>query len=383
MTGQMTSRERVLTALNHQEPDRVPTALWGGPYGLVDDLYLELIEWLGIGEPVAPFRSGHNISYMDDRVLDALGTDTRYVWPGASPSSPVPDPNDPETIRDGYGQPWVQAFPYYYPGPGMLREGTADDVDRLVTWPDPSDPRWTTGVRERARHLKEDTGYFVVGRMVTSHGVFQTAGDLRGMENLLLDLARGNPMATRLIDRVTDTIAGLLRGYLEAGGEYFDMVELPGDDYAGTENLILSPKMFREHFKPPLQRLVRTIRDFRPDLKIMFHSDGMIERLIPELVDLGIDVIHPVEPLPAMDLPAIKSEYGDRISFLGAIDIVDAMPGTVDDVVAEAKLRIGQLAPGGGYVLAPSNHLQADVAPENVIALFETARLYGSYPIGG
>jgi len=202
------------------------------------------------------------------------------------------------------------------------------------------------------------------------------------MENLLLDLARGNPLAPALIERVTDTIDGLLRWYLEAGGEYFDMIELPGDDYAGTDNLIMSPKMFRDHFKPPLRRLVETIRSFRPDLKIMFHSDGMIERLIPELIDLGIDVLHPVEPLQAMDLPAIKEAHGNRISFLGAIDIVQAMPGGVDDVVEEAKRRIGQLAPGGGYILAPANHLQADVSPENVVALFETAHEFGIYPIG-
>ncbi|NQV05537.1 hypothetical protein HQ535_03225 [bacterium] len=381
MTGaRMTSRERVHTALEHREPDRVPTALWGGPYGLVDDLYLALIEELGFDEPVSPFRSGHNVSYIDDRVLDALGTDTRYVWPGDSPSSPRL--SESGALLDGYGQPWVKAFPYSYPGVGMLADSVVEDVDRLVTWPDVSDPRWTAGVAERARYLHEETDYFVIGRMVTSHGVFQTAGDLRGMGRFLLDLARGDELASLLIERVTETIDGLLRGYLGACGEYLDMIELPGDDYAGTENLIISPRMFRSHFKPALERLVGTVKEFRSDLKVMFHSDGVIESLIPDLIDVGIDVIHPLEPLPAMDLTKVKATHGDRISFIGSIDIVNAMPGSVQDVEDEVRRRIGQLAPGGGYVLAPANHLQSDVAPENVIALFEAARRHGSYPIG-
>jgi uroporphyrinogen decarboxylase len=201
------------------------------------------------------------------------------------------------------------------------------------------------------------------------------------MERFLLDLALGDPLAPALIERVTDTIAGLLRGYLEAGGEYMDMIELPGDDYASDQNLIISPDMFRTYFKPALRRLVETVKEFRSDLKVMFHSDGAIADLIPELIDAGVDAVHPLEPIPANDLNQIKREHGDRISFIGSIDIVRAMPGSVDDVDAEVRRRIAQLGPGGGYLLAPANHLQADVPPENVVALFEAARRHGTYPI--
>ena len=372
----MTSRERVLTALNHQEPDRVPTALWGGTYGLVDDLYLALLKVMDWGEPVAPFRSGHNISYIDDRVLDRLGTDTRYVWPGASPSSPRPD-----TMRDGFGQPWKKALPYYYPDTGILAEAGLDDIDRLVAWPDPADPRWTAGVRERARLLKEQTDAFVIGRMVTSHGVFQTAGHLRGMEQFLLDLALDEAFVAALVERVTDAIDALLRGYLEAGGMYFDMIELPGDDYATNQNLIMAPTTFRAFFKPALRRLVQTVKEYRSDLKVMFHSDGVIQTLIPDLVEIGVDALHPLEPLPAMDLETIKATYGHQLAFIGGIDIVQAMPGSRQEVVAEVRRRLQQLAPGGGYVLAPANHLQPDVPPENVIALYQAAREFGTYPV--
>jgi uroporphyrinogen decarboxylase len=109
----------------------------------------------------------------------------------------------------------------------------------------------------------------------------------------------------------------------------------------------------------------------------MLHSDGAITRLIPEIIALGVDVLHPLEPLPATDLPAVKAEFGNRLTFLGGIDISHAMRGSREEVVADVQRCLTQLAPGGGYILAPSNHLQADIPPENVVTLFETARTLG------
>jgi uroporphyrinogen decarboxylase len=378
----MTPRERVLTALNHQEPDRVPVALGGGPYGLVDDLYFKLLPMLNLGDPVAPFRTGHNISYQDDRLFERLGTDTRYVWPGASPSSPSQETADPDRFLDGFGQPWRRALPYYYADKGILAEANSiDDIDRLITWPDPQEPHWTAGVRERAQTLREKTPFAVVARMVTSHGPYQTACNLRGMEAFMMDLALNKEFAAALLERITDSMVGLLKGYLAACGDYIDLIELPGDDYAGNETLIISPRMFNRFIKPTLARLIETVKAYRPEIKVMLHSDGAITKLLPSFVELGVDVVHPLEPLPAMDLPQIKADFGNQLAFIGGIDISRAMPGSQTQVIAEAKTRIAQLAPGGGYILAPANHLQADVPPANVITLFEAAHHYGKYPL--
>jgi uroporphyrinogen decarboxylase len=375
-------RERVLAALNHQEPDRVPLALGGGPYGLVDDLYLRLIDHLGLGQPVPPFRTGHNISYMDDRLLERLGTDLRYCWPGLLPNSPVIPGEDDNTFYDSYGQVWKRAVPYYYTGDGLLEHATSsDDIESLIHWPDLSDRRWTAGVAERARTLRENTGYFVVMRMVASHGPFQTACDLRGTKNFLMDLASYPEFAQLLLDKITTVIEGLLHLAMQSGGQWFDMVELPGDDYASNTNLMISPAMFRKFIRPCLARLVNTIKEYNPKVKVMLHSDGAITKLIPDIIALGVDVIHPLEPLPTTDIPAVKASYGHQVTFLGGIDIAQAIPGSRQDVIAEVKRRITQLASGGGYILAPSNHLQADVPPENVLTLFETAHEFGKYPI--
>ena len=244
---------------------------------------LRLVKHLELGQPVAPFRTGHSISYMDDRLLEKLGTDLRYCWPGLLPNSPIIAGEDANTFYDSYGQVWKRALPYYYAGEGILKDAASiDDIERRVRWPDLNDPRWTAGLADRARSLREQTDYFVVMRMVASHGPFQTACDLRGTENFLMDMVLNPEFAHALLDQVTTTIEGLLPLALQAAGKYFDMVELPGDDYAGNTNTIISPVMFRKFIKPCLERLVKVIKEYNPKIKIMLHSDGAITKLLPD-----------------------------------------------------------------------------------------------------
>ena len=281
----MLPRERVHAAINHQETDRVPMALGGGPYGLVDDLYFRLVRYLNLGQPVAPFRSGHSISYMDDRLLERLGTDIRYCWPGLLPNSPVIPGEDADTFYDSYGQAWKRALPYYYAGEGILEDATSvEHIERRVHWPDLDDPRWTAGLAERARRLRETTDYFITMRMVASHGPFQTACDLRGTENFLMDLSVNPEFAQVLLEKVTGAIEGLMRLAMHAGGQWFDMVELPGDDYAGNTGPIISPAMFRKFVKPCLSCLINAVKEFNPLTRVMLHSDGAIIKLIPDLI---------------------------------------------------------------------------------------------------
>lgn len=374
--------ERVRIAMNHEEPDRVPMALGGGPYGIVDELYFRILDAFDLGEPVKKFRSGHTISYMDDRVFERLGTDTRYVWPGHSPSTPLPSQKGDGEFIDGYGQPWIYRSPYYYVGKPLLGEAQQiDDIDRLIHWPDVNDPRWNVGVRKRAQALRQGTDYYIIARMVASHGPYMTSGHLRGVEQFFVDMGSNPDFVNALVDKVTDIQVALLKNYLTSCGAFIDMIELPGDDYATNVGMAFSPRMFRNFFKPSLKRLVDTVRNYRPEIKIMAHCDGALEKIIPDLIEIGIDALHPLEPLPAMDPGKVKAEFGDRLAFLGAIDIVQALPGSREEVIAEAKLRIGQLARGGGYILAPANHVQSDVPVENLVTLFQACREHGRYPI--
>ena len=229
---------------------------------------------------------------MDDRLLEKLGTDTRYCWPGLLPNSPVHAGEDDNTFYDSYGQVWKRALPYYYSGEGILQNAASlEDIERLVHWPDLSDPRWMAGVAERARMLRENTDYFVIMRMVASHGPFQTACDLRGTKNFLMDLAINPEFARCLLDKITTIIEGLLRLAMQCGGQWFDMIELPGDDYAANTNLMISPAMFNKFIRPCLTRLVNTIKEYNPDVKVMLHSDGAISQIAarPDLSGGGCD----------------------------------------------------------------------------------------------
>jgi uroporphyrinogen decarboxylase len=375
----MRPSERVYKTLAHEIPDRVPLALWGGPYGLVDPLYKALLDKLNLGEPKAPIRAGHTINYIDDRILDALGTDTRYIWPGASPSSPTHISSDGELIYDDFGQPWRRTHPYYSTADGVLKAASAlKDIEERVIWPDVNNPRWTERVGERAQAIK-DSGYYIIGRMVLSHGPYQMACDLRGMENFMVDMMDNPDFAHALLKRITDTICGLTSNYLAAAGGIIDMIELPGDDYAGNHNLVFSPKLFRKMIRPCLEKIIATIRKQQPGIKIMLHSDGAIGKLVPDFIELGVDVLHPLEPVAGMNPAEIKQKYGDQICFLGGVDISHAMTGMKDDVRNDVDRCIRDLAPGGGYIMAPCNHLQADIPPGNVIEMYNYANIAGIY----
>ena len=371
----MDHRTRVLCSIEHQEPDRVPTALWGSTYGLTDPVYHALLKHMGLGDAVAAFRErrGHSVNYYDDRILEALDIDVRHTWLGFTDIAGPPSGGG----MDAWGIEWVQAGLYLSPSKNPLTDSTADDLDDYP-WPDIEGLIRREELGARARYLKERTDYAVVGRAVDSYGPFERASQLRGYENLMMDLAMGDEFTDVLIGKVTDVLCRLIEIYMDTAGPYLDIFELPGDDYAG-QNPIISPRMFDRFFAPAWQRMISLIKEAAPDCKIMFHSDGRMEPFLERLIDLGVDVFHCLEPLPNIDMHMIKQTYGDRLCFLGAIDIKEALQGDAARVTAEVQERIQALAPGGGYILAPANHLQPDVLPENVVTLYEAARNLGRY----
>lgn len=373
----MDHRERVILALGHEEPDRVPIALWGSAHGLTDPLYFALVEHLGLGTPVTPFRRrrGHTVNYYDDRVLDALDVDVRHTWLGFTDLGGPPAEGGP----DAWGVHWERKGLYLTATGHPLQGATVEDLDRHP-WPDPEPLIRLEEARERARFLKEKTDFAVVGRAVDSYGFLERACLLRGTEQFLMDLALNPAFAQALIGKIASVFQRLHALYLDAVGPYLDVLELPGDDYAAQAPLI-SSRMFQAFFQGPWRDLVRQVKEAAPQCKVLFHSDGRMEAFLGLLVQVGVDAFHGLEPLPGLDMAQVKRDYGGKICFWGAVDIKEALRGDVQRVEAEVRERIRVLAPGGGYVLAPANHLQPDVLPENVVALFAAARRYGRYPI--
>jgi uroporphyrinogen decarboxylase len=206
---------------------------------------------------------------------------------------------------------------------------------------------------------------------------------LRGMENFLADLILNREFAAALMDRVLSFHIRLYERYLEAVGEFIDVVQT-ADDLGTQEGPFISPKMYREMIKPREKQFMQSIKN-KTEAKIWYHCDGAMSVFIDDLIDVGVDLLNPIQAsAKGMDPLAIKKAYGSRLSFHGAIDQQRVLSkGTVDDVVAEVKLRISQLGPGGGYILAACHSIPPEVSGENVIAMFRAARAYGNYPIGG
>jgi uroporphyrinogen decarboxylase len=371
----MDSRERVYLAIEHQEPDRVPTALWGSAYGLTDPLYLKLVDHLGLEEPVAPFRQrrGHSVNHYDDRVLEALEIDLRHVWMGFTDLGGPPAGGG----VDAWGVGWAQSGLYLSAQEHPLAGASLEDLE-TYSWPKVERYLRREEMRERARNLKEETSYAVVGRAVDSYGPLERAGLLRGYENFMLDLALNEEFVEQLVEKITGVLCRLIEIALDTAGEYLDIFELPGDDYA-AQTPIIAPRMFDKYLAAPWARMIRLVKAAAPQCKVMFHSDGDMQPFLGRLIDLGVDVFHCLEPMPGVDMAQVKRDFGEQLCFLGAIDIKEALQGDKARVEAEVQARIRDLAPGGGYILAPANHLQPDVPPENVVALYEAARKFGRY----
>jgi uroporphyrinogen decarboxylase len=366
----LSPRARVLCALQHREPDRTPLALWGSWYGVTDGLYLNTMRELN-WEPVEPFRPEflHSVNYYDDRLLKLLNVDVRHIDPGSI------------SVTSHVGTDGADAYGLRYDRSGLYRMANYHplaeaDVDQIMAFPL---PKADAVIREepllaRLAELRQmDEEYAVVGRSVASYGFFEMAQSLRKHEQLMMDLILEPEIVHAIVGRLYACYAALTDRFLEIVGDQLDMLELPGDDFAGNQAPIIAPKSFDEFFKEPYTKLIARIKVRCPQLKVVYHSDGAITPFLPRIVEIGADVFHPLEPLPATDLEAVKRDFGQQLVFMGGIDIRKTMQGSEAGVVEEVRTRIRQLGAGGGYILAPANHLQVDVPPSNLFALAQAA----------
>ena len=380
MPKEMSSRERILTTLNHEEPDRVPLVLWGSYYTLNDETYFNLLKHLAMGEPLPPFRRymPRNSNYYDDRVLDRLGTDARYVWSGFTDLGGARMDGD---CCDAWGVQWERYGPNISSTGFPLSGATIEEVENY-SWPDPEKYFDFDLMKSRLAMLKKEYPTHAIGaRAVNSYGPFEQASELRGRADFFMDTVIQPDLAQLIIDKCTEVIIRGQEIYLDIVGQDIDFFEIPGDDYGANKTLMISPDTFRTMFKPALAKIVQSVKTYRPDLPLIFHSDGAITEIIPDLIEVGIDVLNPLEPLPVTDWPTLKEKYGQQLCFMGGIDIREAMTGPVAGVVAEVKKRLEIFGPGGGYIMTSANHMQIDVPPENIVAMFDAARKYGRYPL--
>jgi uroporphyrinogen decarboxylase len=373
--SELTSRERVILALSHQETDRTPTDLGGLSSTLrTKDLYQRTREFLGLPplKKVRHFLDEHII--LDEDILNLLKIDTRYIRTGAAQNW-TREKLDQYTVRDEWGTSWTKPPHLTYASivDHPISEPTLDALQEYAA-PDPDDPGRYEGLRERAKELSEKTEFAIIADYPSGAGVFDQAWRVRGMSNLLIDMLENPEFCRALFNLIGDWYEHVYNRYMQEVGPYIQMVMLY-DDLAMQEGPIMSLELFRRYVKPQHEKVIRSIRNYT-DAVICLHICGSAYAFIPELIEMGINVLNPVQ-IRARDMEPekLKAEFGDVLSFHGGVDAQDLLPyQSADEVDKEVRRLEKILGKNGGYLLAPCHSIQPDVPPENIAALFFAER---------
>ena len=369
----MTHRQRVLTAFNHQEPDRVPLDMMGNATMLLDQTYLRLRDYLGLS-PIPPIRSGTNANYYDERILEYLDIDFRRIFLKEKTSDKACTCED-GTYTDAWGIRYKKEGLFLNIVENPLRNAkTVRDIENY-NWPEAEEMFTAGGLADQAKHAYEETAYALVARNPITAGFLDRTQQLMGNSQALMASALNPEVFECIISRLLDIYKDIYALFLDAVGQYVQMVEV-GDDLGTQQSLLLSPEAYRKLIKPAQKELYRLIREKAPRAALFYHSCGALFPIIPDLIEVGVNVLNPVQVSAGGMVPQnLKDCYGKDITFHGA---VQKMECPLDELVAEVKERIDVFGPKGGYVFASCNHM-IDVKSENIIAMFETAREYGRY----
>lgn len=377
-----------MRALSHQEADRVPIDLGGTiATSIARWTYVPLREHLGLPpETVRVLDITQQLPYISEDVLTRFQVDTRMVTLSAdlATEAAVFDDGDYWAFHDRWGaklrMPKSGGL-YYDWVEHPIREATMEALDRYP-WPQPDRPELFAALGAQAKRLHEETDHLLSATCDAGldGGIFEQSCRICGMENFMMGLATDERWAVRVMDRITELSIASIERFLGAVGPYLGVFWY-GDDVSTQEGWMIDPGTYERLIKPRQRRLVETVKRLS-DAKFMYHCCGAASGLYPHLIDIGVDIVNPVQVSAAgMDTRRLKAEFGrDLVFWGGGVDSQRILPfGTPGQVRDEVHRRIDDLAPGGGFVFAPVHNIQAGVPPENVVAAFEAALEYGGY----
>jgi len=378
----MAHRERVLVALERKEPDRVPLDL-GGWAGLTKEAYSSLKRHMGFFDEAKISVDNWNVvRHVDERILTHLDIDFRTIYFGDERISY----REEEIFVDEWGIEYKEMKNIYNTYVEVVKHPLANaDMKDLENydWPDPyTIPNLrikTQPLRNEAKELYEHTDYAIVGGYIGGQ-ILERCWYLRGMEQFMIDLSNNREFATTLMDRILEVEKGFMDLFLRAVGKYIHII-IVSDDLGSQRGPLISPKMYRALIKPRHKELYRFIKK-RTNAKILQHSDGAVFPFIEDLIDVGVDILNPLQPLAGgKDLRRIKRIFGKDLSLWGGFDIQNILPsGSQKSIQEEVKETLKMLAPGGGYIFSPAHNIQGDVPPENIVSMYKSAHTYGRYP---
>lgn len=323
---------------------------------------VRLRENLGLADSKAHNPHGGGNTYELERTLGQDLLITSVGWANSYYQSTEP-------YVDEWGIGW-DSCEYTTPfGNGHYTEIThhplADDnAIHSYRPPDPTRPELYREAEHMIRNFKEE--YFIVGATVTT--IFEAGWALRGLATLLMDLVTDLDLAKAILDIPFRYHLAAAKRLVELG---VDAIWV-GDDIGAQHAMAISPELWRNVFKPMWGEFFSTLKQINPSVKIMYHSDGVIDPIIPDMIEVGMDVLNPVQPA-CMDPAALKKRFGDRLCFWGSIDEQHTLPfGSPEDVRREVLTRLDTLGKGGGLILGPTHHIQLDTPMENFWAMANT-----------
>jgi len=363
----MDARQRVALALDHKEPDRVPVDYWA-----TAAVTARLLDHFGFAS--------------EEQLLQDFDVDFRYVE-GPKYVGPKLEVHPDGSVDDHWGVPRVrvevdsggQTSVYQEVIHSPLRDATSlDQLRDYPKWPDPDWFDYDCVAAQVAAARRTGKVVVFMGDRLNRCAQLKPAMYLRGVDQILLDMASSPEMAEYLFGKIAAFYVEYARRTFEVAGGDIDIF-MTGDDFGAQTGLLMSPEMWRRFLRPGFKALVELGRHY--GCKVAHHSCGSIKPIIPDLIDCGLDILNPLQPdVRDMDHAELKRQFGDRLSFHGTISIQRTLPfGTPDDVRSEVRRRMETLAPGGGFIFCTAHNIQADTPTENVVALFDAYRALGRY----
>ncbi len=365
----MNSKERVLRAMRRSGlPDRVPIQF---------DLCRSLLEDFGRKYNI-PIR--YTASYYEDltyrisanELRTAMGSDCVIVG-GGLPAGYNHLRTEDGCIVNEFGMKMRQGPLYMEVIEHPLADASSVDEVRNFPFPDPLAEGRFDDAKKYIQKYRDD--YFVIGDLELT--MFEMAWHMVGLEKFMMDMAMGEPYVEALLDRVKEFSIGVGKKLVELGVDGI----WTGDDFGTQDGMMISPRTWRDVFKPRFAEIFSELKSVDPDVLITYHSDGAVAAILDELVEIGMDVFNPVQPnVPGHEPESLKSRLGDKLSFWGAIDQQYLLPrGSCEEIEADVAEKIRILGNAGGYMCSPAHIVQADTSVENVEAFIAAVKEHGVY----
>ena len=363
----MNSKERVLIALDHKEPDRVPKYIFYTP-----EVFKKISDILNIDTGSNPYL--FDIELENDLLMTYRGISN---IPGVLHSEVSFDKD--KIFKDSWGIGYKRIDYGKGEGKGTYTEMVyhpLSDIKNYDSYRFP-DPLVNEDYEDHRKFVKKyGKDYAIIAAAPAT--VFEGSWYLRGFDNFFMDLIDNQDFAVELMYKVANYHIAVAKEMIKIGA---DIVWF-GDDVGMQEGMLISPQQYRKLLKPVYAYVIEEVKNFDKDIKVAYHTDGYVEPVIPDFIEIGIDILEAVQP-SCMNPGKLKKKFGKNLSFWGGVDVQHIMPfGTTGEVVNEVREKIKTVAPGGGFIFCTAHCVQpSDRAVNNIFTYYWAANKYGSYPI--